>query len=202
MAQAQNSKILDFVLAIRHGLDPDRKTLLIMPANGFYYFSDQDLGAIIAYLKSLPAVNKEVPEPQIKPLGKLLIAAGRFGNIFIAETINQTGPRPVAPAPGVTAAYGGYLAKTRGCPDCHGAGLSGGVSGGPTPALAPDLTPAGDLAKWTEADFLTTLHTGKTPSGKILSDVMPWKDYGKSTDDELGAIFLYLQSLPPVSKAK
>jgi mono/diheme cytochrome c family protein len=192
----------DFVLAIRHGLDPEKKTLVIMPANSFYYFSDQDLGSIIAYLKSLPPVDKEVPEPEFKPMGKLLIAAGQFGSVFIAETIDQTGPRPATPAPGVTTAYGDYLVRTRACRDCHGPDLAGGTSGGPNPALSPNLTPAGDLAQWSEADFLAVFRTGKVPSGKTLSDDMPWKDYGTSTDDELKAMFLYLQSLPPVTKAK
>ncbi len=72
-------------------------------------------------------------------------------------------------------------------------------AGGTEPGQGLNLTPGGDLAKWSEEDFLKTVHTGVTPSGKKLDPaLMPWQSMGKMTDDELKAIWLYLQSLPPV----
>ena len=66
--------------------------------------------------------------------------------------------------------------------------------------ITPNLTQGGELIAWTEADFMNTLRTGVTPYGHQLSDNMPWKDFGKMTDDELQAIWLYLQSLPKLSQ--
>ncbi|MCZ6790100.1 MAG: cytochrome C, partial [Chloroflexi bacterium] len=58
-------------------------------------------------------------------------------------------------------------------------------------------TPGGGLARWSEADFINTLRTGTTPDGRQLDDEnMPWKFFTKMTEDELKAIWMYLQSLP------
>jgi hypothetical protein len=98
--------------------------------------------------------------------------------------------------------YGAYLTRALGCTMCHGDNLAGGI----TPAFAapgeipksPNLTPAGDIAAWSEADFIQTLRTGITPDGEELNDDhMPWKMYAKASDEDLMALWLYLQSLPP-----
>jgi mono/diheme cytochrome c family protein len=89
------------------------------------------------------------------------------------------------------------------CRTCHGPQLSGGSS--PDPAvtfLAPNLTPGGELIVWKEADFIKAMRTGTKPDGKSLSDNMPWKSVGKLSDDELKAIFTYLQSLPKLETTK
>jgi hypothetical protein len=83
------------------------------------------------------------------------------------------------------------------CRTCHGDALSGGKDPNPAAPPAPNLSPAGELGGWTEAGFVNTLRTGRTPGGRQLSDFMPWKYFGRLTDDELRAIWLYLQSLPP-----
>jgi hypothetical protein len=49
---------------------------------------------------------------------------------------------------------------------------------------------------------MTTLRTGVTPSGYQLKPAMPWKYFGQMTDDELKAVWLYLQSLPPLDQGK
>jgi hypothetical protein len=48
---------------------------------------------------------------------------------------------------------------------------------------------------WTAEQFLTALHTGMTPSGRQLTEAMPWMVYGTMTDDDLTAIYNYLQTL-------
>jgi hypothetical protein len=62
-----------------------------------------------------------------------------------------------------------------------------------------NLTQGGELIGWTLDDFMTTMRTGVTPSGHQLDDeYMPWKTiFQYMTDEELEAIWLYLQSLPP-----
>lgn len=85
----------DFVRAIRYGVDPDGRPLLVMPSTWYYYFSDEDLGAIVAYLTTLPPVDRETRGYTMTPLGRVLFGAGAFGNILGAEVINRNGPRPL-----------------------------------------------------------------------------------------------------------
>jgi mono/diheme cytochrome c family protein len=115
--------------------------------------------------------------------------------------IDHKGPRPISPEPGVTVEYGEYLAHI--CAECHGANFNGQiirVEGNEYVAL--NLTPGGELGSWSERDFITTLRTGVTPGGKQLKDAMPWKYFGQMTDDELKAVWMYLQSLPALPQGK
>ncbi len=186
---------LDYVRAIRHGIGQDGKALVIMPSEFFNAISDADLGAIIAYLKTLPPVDNELSDTSLGPLGRLLALVD--GSLIPATLIDHDAPRPAEPQIGVTKAYGEYLAFT--CSLCHGESLSGGSVpvDDPNAPLAPNLTPGGALGRWTDAQFVSTLRTGTTPSGKQLdSEFMPWKTFRNMTDDELMAVWLYLQSLP------
>lgn len=185
----------NWVRAIRHGVGPDDKPLLWMPSQEFYFLGDDDLGTLIAYLKALPAVDNEIPEHTLRPLGRVLFLAGQL-DLVPAELVDHDGPRPHSPPVGVTVAYGEYMAV--GCTGCHGPGFSGGPIPGAPPdwILAANLTPGGNLAGWTEADFLAAFRTGVKPSGKSFDELMPYKAVGQMTDDELKAIWLFLQSLP------
>ncbi len=194
----------DWVRAIRHGVGHDGRGLVLMPARAFYYLSDEDLGALIAYLKSLPPVDNELPGTHLGPVGRVMLALGRLPReaaVPDVTVIDHNGPRPVAPEPGVTAEYGEYLAHV--CTVCHGANLNGQtirIDGSDYVAL--NLTPGGELGVWSEEDFFTTLRTGVTPGGRQLNDKMPWKYFGQMTDDELRALWLYLRSLPPLEQGK
>lgn len=157
--------------------------------------SDEDLGAVIAYLRTLPAVETEHPATNINGiLARILAAIGSFPTA--AELVEAEGPRVSAAPEGVTAEYGFYLTRIAGCTVCHGPNLSGAQPGDPASPPAPNLTPGGELIGWTEADFVTVIRTGVTPTGRELqSDFMPWKDFANFTDAELGAIWAYLGSL-------
>ena len=185
---------LDFVRAIRHGVGTDGKSLIIMPADAFYHLSDADLGAVIAYLKALPPIDNELPGTRLGPLGRLFALTS--SSVLVALEIDHTGQRPAAPPQGVTTEYGKYLGRS--CLFCHGADLSG--EGGAAVGLPPpNLTRGGQLGNWSEADFFKTMRTGVTPTGHELDSVeMPWKSFARLTDDELRAIRLYLDSVPPV----
>jgi mono/diheme cytochrome c family protein len=196
----------DFVRVLRHGVKPDGTSVFIMPAHDFYYMKDTDLGALIAYLRTIPAVDRQTPEPHVRitPIGGVMYGLGAFGNLLRASEINQTARPPAASEPGVTPGYGKYLVDINGCRDCHGAQLAGGKPGDPSSPLAPNLTPGGELRAWSEAQFISTLRTGVTPSGTLLPPrFMPWKFKGQMTDDELKAVWAYLSSLPslPTSTA-
>ena len=193
----------DWVRAIRHGVGHDGRGLLLMPSAVFYYLSDEDLGALIAYLKSLPPVDNEMPQTDLGPVGRLMLPLGQLPPDFVpnATVIDHNAPRPVAPEPGVTVEYGAYLAKP--CTLCHGSNLNGQTLNiGPNVYVALNLTPGGDVAFWSEEDFMTTLRTGETPGGKQLKEVMPWKFFGQMTNDELKAVWRYLQSLPALPQGR
>ncbi|MCJ7514248.1 MAG: cytochrome c [Anaerolineales bacterium] len=186
----------DWVRAIRHGVNPEDHSLLIMPASNFWYYSDEDLGDILAYVKSLPPVDNETREPDINLLGKAMLGAGILGRgVVVAQEI-QHDARPDFPPAGVTMEYGTYLVNVSGCRDCHGPDLSGGKSADPTSQNAPNLTPGGELIAWQEPDFIKAIRTGVAPSGHQLDPVqMPWEHFKNFSDDELRAIFTYLQTL-------
>jgi len=188
----------DWVRAIRHGIGANKKPLIFMPSHEFYFLSDEDLGALIAYLKNLPSVDHVLPDSAARPLGRMLYLAGEF-NLLPAEKIDHTAPRPVTPKVAVTIEYGANLAI--GCIGCHGEKLSGGtIPGVPSDwPEAANLTPAGPLASWSEDDFITTIRRGVDPTGhEINPEYMPWPTIGQMTDDELRALWLYLDSLPPL----
>lgn len=188
---------LDWVRAIRHGIDPDGRPLLFMPSHEYYPMGDQDMGALIAYLKQIPPVDNVLAASTVGPLGRALFMAGDL-HLVPAELIDHEAPRPEAPAPGVTPEYGEYLALV--CMGCHGEGYSGG----PIPGVPPDWPPAANitfhesgLASWTEEDFFTLLRTGKRPDGRDLNpQYMPWRAVSHMTDDEIRAMWVFFQSLP------
>lgn len=193
----------DWVRAIRHGVDNKGRGLVAMPAMAFYYLSDADLGSLIAYVKTLPPVDKEQTTIALTPLARVLVGAGAFGpTIIAAETIPHSAARPAAPPVGQTAEYGGYLVAWLDCRSCHGAQLSGGKDPAPGAPPVPNLTPGGEVGFWKEADFVKVMRTGVTPGGRTLSPFMPWKTFSHMTDEELGAIWLYLASQPKLATTR
>jgi mono/diheme cytochrome c family protein len=186
----------DLVRAIRYGIDPRGRRLLIMPSDDYNHFSDADLGAIIAYVRSLPAIDTALPANEIRPLGRVLFAVGQLP-LQPSVNIDPSLPRPVSPRTGVTPEYGAYLALNAGCPGCHGPGLGGGRMPQAPPGTVPaaNLTPTG-LGAWAESDFLRVMRTGIRPDGRRLDPFMPWPYYAQMTDDELRAIWRFLQAIP------
>jgi len=192
-AGARNSTA-DFVRAIRYGVRQDGTSLIAMPSEVYTNMNDADLASIIAYLKAIPPVDREMPRSHFKPLGRALLATGRL-NILVAPKTRHPG-QPVSVPAIASAEYGKYIADVSGCHGCHGYGLSGGVVAGP-PGLPPaaNLTPTG-IGAWSEADFVRAMRQGQRPDGTKINEFMPWKQYGAMSDDELRAIWLYLGSVP------
>ena len=192
---AESRSDLDWVRAIRHGVKPDSTSLMVMPSEVFVHLSDADLGALLGYLRSLPPVNRELPQSGYGPVGRALLAAGKMNLLVASKTPAFVAPPEVPPGP--TPEYGRYLADVAGCHGCHGFGLSGGAVAGP-PGLPPasNITPA-DLVNWTEADLRRALRQGLKPGGAPIDEFMPWKAYRHLSDEDLTALWLYLQSVPP-----
>jgi mono/diheme cytochrome c family protein len=190
----------DYVRAIRHGIDREGKPIFMPAVVALQHLSDEDLGAIIAYLKTIPAVNHTTGGFQMQPLGKIFAGAGMIGNLPVEDASHIT--NVTAPDAGVSVEYGEYLVAIGDCSACHGQELAGGVYPDPSVTLiTPNLTPGGELGFWTEEQFINTLRTGTTPSGYELDpSLMPWMDISKFYDDELKAVWLYLQSLPKLEQ--
>ncbi|OQY91039.1 MAG: hypothetical protein B6D38_00135 [Anaerolineae bacterium UTCFX1] len=189
----------DYVRAIRHGIGLDGKPIFMPAVESTSYLSDEDLGAIIAYVKSVPPVNHVTKGHNFTPLAKILFVLGQLPKLPV-ETVSHE-VHVTAPEAGATMEYGEYMVNTNDCRACHGPNLNGSKSPDPTATwISPNLTPGGELAFWTEEEFINTFRTGITPSGHQLSDNMPWKDYRNFYDDELKAIWLYLQSLPKLEQ--
>jgi mono/diheme cytochrome c family protein len=182
--------------AIRHGIDDGGHALAIMPSNDYWVMSDADLRAVVAYLRTVPPVDREVPQTHIRALGRALYLAGKLP-LYPAELMSHTAARPAPIAAGVTLEYGKYLATIGGCTGCHGADLAGAAAGhAPDEPPPANLTPAGELRTWTEQDFFHALRTGKRPNGSAIRAPMPWAASGRMTDDEVRAVWMFIKSMP------
>jgi cytochrome c553 len=188
----------DWLRALRHGIRPNGENLIIMPAEFYTLVASDEIVQMIAYLKTLPPVDNQIPERTLAFMPKVMIGLGviPIADLVPAYKIDHALVTDPAPPRGVTVEFGDYRATT--CKACHGENLAGApedVENG-FPAT-PNLTAGGELAAWTEADFLTTLQTGVTPTGHELDPLgMPWERIGAADVDDLRAIWLYLQSLP------
>jgi cytochrome c553 len=181
----------EVIRAIREGVDKDDRPLVIMPSGGFHGLSDADVQAVVAYLRSQPPSNREVPAPSFTALAGAFFGAGMFPT-SAQPPIN--GP-VTAPPRAATADYGRYLTTATGCKDCHGENLTGGQAGGPAPA-GPNLFAL--VPSWSEQQFITFFRSGTAPNGsQIDPNNMPWKDYSKIFEDQdLQGLYLYLKSKP------
>jgi cytochrome c553 len=183
----------DWVRAIRHGVRHDGSSLLIMPSYAYAHLSDRDLGAMVAYLRQLPPVDNDLPAFKLRPLGRALVAAGAFDEEFVAKKVPHRS-RYDEVEPGISLAYGEYLANISGCTSCHRPDLKGGPAGPPDAPPASDISPAA-LATWDRDDFFRAMRDGQRPDGAEISEFMPWRVMGRMTDDELDAIWIFLQSV-------
>lgn len=181
----------------------------VFPIMPFQELSDDDLTAVISFLRSQEPVKHHVNPTEKSFLGKALTAFG------LIKPIGPGSPPPKSVAIDSTIAYGSYLANSvANCKGCHtqrdlktgdyvGALFAGGFRFEPDnftegyAFMTPNLTPhpeTGVMAKWTERAFVDRMRTGRIHTGSP----MPWASFARMTDLELKAIYRYLQSLDPV----
>ncbi|MGO4330334.1 c-type cytochrome [Cupriavidus sp. 2TAF22] len=185
----------DWVLAIRHGVNPQLRPLMVMPSEDFNRLTDEDLAAVIAYVRHMPpapggAAVLELPLPV-----RVLYGFGLMQDA--AAKIDHTLP-PGQPVPdGVTVEHGAYVANM--CIGCHRATLAGGKIPGAPPEwpAAPRLAP-GDgsvMPRYPDAGtFERMLRSGQRPDGAALQ-VMPFASLRQLNDTDVRALYLYLTSL-------
>ena len=189
-------KPVDWVRTIRHGVKPDGRPVRVMPSQDYNRMTDADLGALLAYVQSLPAQS---PRSAIIRFPLPARVAYGFGLVpDAADRIDHTLPPQQPVAEGVSVEHGRYVAQM--CLGCHGPKLEGGrVVGGP-----PDWPPASRLApgdgsvmvsRYADADaFVSMLRSGKRPDGTPIA-VMPFEALSKFSDTDARALHRYLTSL-------
>ncbi|MEZ4709348.1 MAG: cytochrome c [Caldilineaceae bacterium] len=191
----------EVIRAIREGVHKSGRALLIMPANNFRHISDDDVQALVAYLRAQPAAGEPTPETHFNLFGALFTDMIDFR---AAQPPVGSVPMPQAGTP----EYGKYMVDIIGCRDCHGDQLQGRVENGqPGPPAGPNLTAI--IPNWSEEQFMTYFSTGTLPGGgqtPVLTlpsgfsePRMPWPTVrAATTDDELRDIYTYLHGLSPV----
>jgi Cytochrome c len=193
--------------AIRYGVKKNGRALF--PFMAFQGLSDEDLTAIISYIRTLPPVHNKVKPTEYGFMYKAIVAFG----LMKPEGPKETPPKSVTIEP--TVEYGKYLALHVGnCRNCHtefdpntgkfiGKDFSGkayfeadafteGYS-----FLSTNLTPhkeTGVIANWTEEQFITRFKLGRIHKGSP----MPWGAFSRMSDLELKALYRFFQSLEPV----
>ncbi|MES2149039.1 MAG: c-type cytochrome [Pseudomonadota bacterium] len=189
---------LDWVRTLRHGVKPGGTPLMIMPSEDYNRLTDDDLAALIAYVRQLPPLTGPHAVVQLPLPVQVLYGFGAIQDA--AEKIDHALPSSVPVTVGVSVAHGAYVANT--CVGCHGSGLSGGkIPGGPPswPAAA-NLTPGKDSAMLRYATpelFMAMLRSGHRPDGSAISSVMPFASLGAMNDTDARALHAYLQTLAP-----
>lgn len=210
--------------AIREGIGHDgRRLSLGMPYNYFSVMTDDDVGSVISYLRSLPPVRSRLPK-------------------WTPADAGEVPPEPLQPPSSVARLSepvnrGAYLVRIARCGYCHTARPASGsrrhrltrleFGGGrrfsrlpfydqidPDPWLnAPDDIPRAEsevlaspnitsdpsgISFYDESIFIQTIRTGRVAGVRPLSGAMPWNYFRTLTDEDLRAIFLYLRSVRPV----
>ncbi len=174
--------------------------------------SDSDLVAILSFLRQTKPIHNQVKKSEYNLFGKLTKAF--FLRPFApSESLSQTAL--IAPPRGRNVKYGDYLVNNvASCSSCHtkrnmytgnytGPKFAGGMvfhkEGDPSQiAVSPNLSPnleSGVLNKWSEKDFIQRFKTGNIRTWSPMA----WGPFSRMTEEDLGAIYLYLKSLKPVS---
>jgi mono/diheme cytochrome c family protein len=181
-------RVVDWVRTLRHGVKPNGTPVLVMPSEDYNRLTDDDVGAVIAYVQQLPPVAGRAAEVALPLPVRLLYGAGAIRDA--AEKIDHAlaPARPVAV--GVTVAHGAYVANA--CIGCHGAHLSGGKIPGTPPSwpAAANLTPG-------TGGVMGRLRSGHRPDGSAISNVMPFASLGALNDTDVQALHAFLGTLAP-----
>ena len=201
----------EIMRAIREGVARDGKALFpIMPYNHYRRMSDDDAAAVVAYLRTIKPQRWEKPKKALNPPMNII-------EKFIPKPLD--GPVP-APNRSNTVQYGEYLSQIGACHECHtpkdnkgnpipGKDLAGGWEMH-TPyfrVVTANITPhpANWMGRVTKEEFIGRFHAfanmnaANAPQAeKGRNTLMPWLTYSGMTDEDLGALYDYLKTVPPV----
>jgi cytochrome c553 len=186
MQVAARASDAELVRSIRYGIKLNGQSVLGMPSEAFHHLTDEDLAAIIAYIRAQPMQ----PPPEIDSAYHFLVRLGLVLDRFDlpAETIRDEVQRMPAPDRNDPLQLGGYLAQIA-CAECHGRGLDG------NPEMnAPSLA---IVRGYSRTDFATLMTRGKALGDRevgLMSRVTRDR-FGAFTSTERDALFDYLSAL-------
>lgn len=209
--------------AIREGISHDgRKLSLAMPYDYYSVMTDEDVASVVAYLRSLPPVRNPLPkwlptdraegppEPMRKPLTAAQIERPVDRGAYLAR-LARCGLCHTARPPGVSWRHRRLDMEFGGGRRFSTAPFYDELDPDPATATRPQRRPGeGVLASpnitsdpsgigfYDEAIFVQTIRTGRVAGIRPLSGAMPWMRFRLLSDEDLGAIFKYLQTVPPV----
>ena len=199
------------ITAIRLGRRPNGERLVpVHPFTVFNGMAEEDLRAIVAYLRTTQPVSKANQAKKLIPL---------FESVFLPAWLAAFAPRETPPpkAPTTGVARGEYLVKAVGhCGECHtprtmtmvtdNSRFLAGNPKGPEDQAMPNITPDPEtgIGKWSVEDIADYLGSGNKPDGDVAGGLMAevidgtlsgYKDLSKT--DRL-AIAQYLKTVPPI----
>jgi len=182
---------------LRYGVHPNGDPVYdFMP---FHNMSDEDLTAVVSYLRAQTPVHNKVSNNDLNIAGNLVKA-------FLVKPVGPDGPVPKSVARDTSAAYGKYLTMNIGnCNGCHtkrdmaGRYIGEPFAGGNEFAkglISPNLTPdsSSRIFGWSQQDFINRFRIGKI----ISYSEMPWRSFQYMNDNDLKAIYNFLHTLKPV----
>jgi mono/diheme cytochrome c family protein len=203
----------EILRAIREGVDREGNALFpIMPYGHFRHMSDEDAVSIVAYLRTLRPLRYAKPAKSLNP-------PLNFIEKFIPKPLEGPVTSPDAKD---TLAYGQYLVTIAACAECHtpkddkGNLLPGQEFAGGWEMVTPQFRvvtanitphPSNYMGRATKDEFIArfrafanyTVDTAP-PAPKGKNTIMPWIAYSRMTDHDLGAVYDYLKTVPPVAK--
>ncbi len=189
---SQNYATVNWIKAIRHGLDSTDHPLIVMPSLETSRMSQEDLASMIAYLNKLPPVDRKMPKSKLGIMIKTLVYIGKL-EVIPAEQIDHEAMLTKSIDTSSPLEFGKYLSVM--CTGCHHENLKGGDPMAPGFPPVPDLTSTGVTGRWTQEQFNNTLRTGKRPNGTELDSSMPVMMTKHYSDQELHALYTYFKSL-------
>lgn len=199
----------EIVHAMTTGVSKDGRALFpIMPYLNYGKSDQRDIEAIVAYMKTLEPVQNEVPKTSLPfPLSMI---------IKTVPTKAQFQPRPDTTD---QVAHGKYLVTMGSCAECHtqmekGVPLPGMEYAGGSPFELPfgtvrsaNITPDKEtgIGSWTKQEFIDKfkMYEAGTYEPPVVglegaNTVMPWLHYSGMTEYDLGSIYEFLRTVPPV----
>jgi len=203
------------ITAIRLGRRATGERLLpVHPFTSFNGMAEEDLQALVAFLRTVPPVHRaNTPKKIVVPMFESF-----FLPVWLATFAARETPPPAAPVAGLP--RGEYLVRAVGhCGECHtprsamtmavdSSRLLAGNSKrtGPEGQAAPNITPdpTTGIGDWTEEQIVTYLGTGNRPDGDVAGGLMGGNiqgtlaGYKDMTPADLRAIARYLKSIPAV----
>lgn len=180
---AQNYSDDELVRIIRRGVRPDGRSVLAMPSEMFAPLTDADLGAIIAYLRSVPALPGISRTMELGPLARIgLVSSKYFPATTLVHRADSLAAAGYFPTGEQANAHGAYLARTS-CTECHGLTLEG------------DFGPSLQIVQgYTREQFAHFFATGEALGGRELElmSLVARNRMSPLTDDEETALYAYL----------